>query len=202
MSQAFETKVATIKIINALYNDNNVDKASLSSLRGAPTIVSQRAESVWPMLLPYMAEDLLSPNGRPSWGENAVYTATRLFALYQQGNDQLVYAPYDKEKSESGKNFFSALAVLRRNPDSRDALDRRAQALFGSNNFASVVHSLTQLASILKSSKLGIKIDFPQLAQNLFDFQASFESASAVKLLWGQDYYTAIHETQSEGTKK
>ncbi|GAT18382.1 hypothetical protein IWT5_00656 [Secundilactobacillus silagincola] len=201
MNKAIEAKVATIKIINALYNENNVDKATLSSLRGAPTIVSQRAETVWPIMLPYMAEDLLSPNGRPSWGENAVYTATRLFALYQQGNDQLVYAPYDKEKSESGKNFFSALAVLRRNPDSRDALDRRAQALFGSSNFGSVVHSLTQLASILKSNKLGIKIDFPVLAQNLFDFQTSFENASTVKLLWGQEYYADIHETKPEGTK-
>ena len=202
MSKVGNVKTATIRIIKTLFNDQYVNKAALANLRTAPKITSPRAETVWPVILPCIPNNLLNIKNEPSWGENAIYTATHLFALYQQGNDDLVYAPVTQGADENVKLFFNALAVLRQNPDKQDALDRRVQALLGNNNFEGMVHAMTQLLSILKSSKLPIQIDFAKLAQDLFNFQISFEAASQVKLAWGQQYYRFVKTPQTKGEQQ
>ena len=69
------------------------------------------------------------------------------------------------------------------------ALDRRVQALLASRNLANTVKSITQLTRILKSSNRELKVDYAQLAQDLFLFETSFEMANRICLKWGQQYY-------------
>lgn len=196
MTEVDAVRSATKDVINALFNKQNVDKAALASLRSAPTITSLRAETVWPVILPNIPNRLLGSKDEPSAGENAVYTAIRLFAIYQQAKDYLTYVSHTDEDINT---LFGALATLRANSDNRDALDRRVQACLGSNNFKATVHSLTQLLSILKSSKTKTQLDFVDLAEDLYKFQANFEAAGQVKLTWGQQYYRYIQKPKTEG---
>ena len=95
----------------------------------------------------------------------------------------------DKTKNPEGVTFFNALAGLRTNDETRVALDRRVQALLASRNLANTVKSITQLTRILKSSNRELKVDYAQLAQDLFLFETSFEMANRICLKWGQQYY-------------
>lgn len=184
--------VATIthSIISELYGNGNPDKAILSGLREAETIDSKRAESVWPVLFEKLDDRYLSgsPDGRPTWAETAIYTALRCYAIYQQGSESIVYESSIGPES-TGKPLFTALASLRTHEDMEIALDRRLQNLFSSRAFLSTIKAVTQLVRILKSSGLNLKIDFAQLAQDLYKFQKSFEAANQIRLKWGRQYY-------------
>lgn len=180
---------ATTRIIKTLYADGNQDKALLASLRGSTTLTSPRAEPVWPLLFSVLDDRWLSRTGEPTSAETAIFTALRLYAIHQQSNSASVYASSVPYEEAEGKTIFGFLATLRQNPDSRAALDRRVQQLLTTTNIGSLFNALTHLASIIKATDHGVKIDYPNLAEDLYWFQQSYEQANAVKLRWGQDYY-------------
>lgn len=191
---ANEIAVTTAKIINKLYGNGNPDKAVLASLRATDTIDSKRAQSVWPVLFSEMSEEDISndPTGRPTYAETAIYTALRCYAIHQQAVEDSVYAQSfskDKTKNLEGVTFFNALAGLRTNDETRVALDRRVQALLSSRNITNTFKSITQLTRILKANNRKLKVDYAQLAQDLFLFETSFEMANRICLKWGQQYY-------------
>lgn len=178
---------ATIaRIINKLYGNGEPDKAVLASLRAADTIGSKRAQAVWPVMFSEMPEKYISndPTGRPTYAETAIYTALRCYAIHQQAVEESVYAKYPE-----GVTFFNALAGLKTNDETRVALDRRVQALLASRNLANTVKSITQLTRILKANNRTLKVDYAQLAQDLFFFETSFKMANRICLKWGQQYY-------------
>lgn len=191
---ANEIAVTTAKIINKLYGNGNPDKAVLASLRATDTIDSKRAQAVWPVMFSEMSKEDISNDqtGRPTYAETAIYTALRCYAIHQQAVEDSVYAQSfskDKTKKPEGVTFFSALARLRTNDETRVALDRRMQALLASRNLANTVKSITQLTRILKANNRTLKVDYAQLAQDLFFFETSFKMANRICLKWGQQYY-------------
>lgn len=195
-----EIRNITSSIIQALYGNGNPDKAVLASVRSASSITNQRAQKVWPVLMAKLPEERLSKNGEPTPAEIAIYAAIRFYAIHQQGKEVFVCGDSSKKDSKDGITFFEALASLRRNEDTRAALDRRVQPLLKTTNIAGVLDSLAHLVAILKASDWTQKIDYPRLAQDLFWFQQSFKSASRVQLLWGQQYFRTIKQTtKSEG---
>ncbi|MDF9445406.1 type I-E CRISPR-associated protein Cse2/CasB, partial [Limosilactobacillus mucosae] len=138
---ANEIAKVTAQIIYSLYNNGNLDKAVLASLRHAVTIKDHRAENVWPIMFSKMAASGISsdPQGRETRQETAIYTALRCFAIYQQGLTQLSYASSNQVSAEDkGQQLFVALADLRKNQDKQAALDRRIQNLLSSTNIDSV----------------------------------------------------------------
>lgn len=194
---SFEIKKLTKRIIYQLYAGGNVNRAILASLRGATTLDSPRAQQVWPLMLGNLERNQLSRTGVPTATETAVYAALRLCAIQQQGRDAPVY---DLEKTDdqpddaTNMNFFTKLAKMRSNPDNQDALDRRFQTLTAATNVDGAMHSLVSFVNIMKSSDKTVTIDYPRLAQDLYRFQMSFESANQVKLTWGQAYYQAVKQ--------
>ncbi|WP_338146886.1 type I-E CRISPR-associated protein Cse2/CasB [Ligilactobacillus agilis] len=187
-----EIAATTARIINKLYGNGEPDKAVLASLRAADTIDSKRAQAVWPVMFSEMSEEDISndPTGRPTYVETAIYTALRCYAIHQQAVEESVYAPSaSKDKNSEGVTFFNALAGLRTNGDTKAALDRRMQALLASRNLANTVKSITQLTRILKANNRTLKVDYAQLAQDLFFFETSFKMANRICLKWGQQYY-------------
>ena len=189
-----EIAATTARIINKLYGNGEPDKAVLASLRAADTIDSKRAQAVWQVLFSEMSEKDISndPTGRPTYAETAIYTALRCYAIHQQAVEDSVYAQSfskDKTKNPEGVTFFNALAGLRTNDETRVALDRRMQALLASRNLANTVKSITQLTRILKANNRTLKVDYAQLAQDLFFFETSFKMANRICLKWGQQYY-------------
>ena len=189
-----EIAATTARIINKLYGNGEPDKAVLASLRAADTIDSKRAQAVWQVLFSEMSEKDISndPTGRPTYAETAIYAALRCYAIHQQAVEESVYAQSfskDKTKNPEGVTFFNALAGLRTNDETRVALDRRMQALLASRNLANTVKSITQLTRILKANNRTLKVDYAQLAQDLFFFETSFKMSNRICLKWGQQYY-------------
>ncbi|WEV51051.1 type I-E CRISPR-associated protein Cse2/CasB [Lactobacillus sp. ESL0731] len=204
MEYDYAIRKITAKIIDRLYDNGNLDKAALASLRSAATITSQRAQNVWPLLMKYLPEQFLSKNGEPTIGEIAVFAAIRLYAIQQQGKDELVCGDSTKKKAKDnaeadGVSLFTALSKLRANEDVRVALDRRIQPLLATNNIASVINSLTHLVEIQKATNQAVKIDYPLLAQDLYDFQTNYHRAGNVRLSWGQQYFRVTNSDSIKG---
>lgn len=197
-------KEVTSRIIHALYRDGTPDKAILSSLRNAPTIVSHGAENVWPILMANLDENQLShdEDGTPTPEEVAVYTAIRFYAIQQQGNrDSFVYASAGSRDAK-GKTLFGALSTLRGNEESHvSSTTHRVQVLLATTSVAGVINGLSHLISILKSHNGAQKIDYAWLAQDLYALQCGYDQASRVRLRWGQQFYAGKQETESEGEK-
>lgn len=199
---AYEIEQITNKIIlRELYQNGHPNKAVLAGLRNAATMTSQRAQIVWPLLMPYLNDQQLSRDGTPTYAETAIYTAIRFYAIHQQGTEASVYGAAGGDKAD-GRQFFSALAVMRGNADTRVALDRRVQPLLATTNVASVINSLSHLVSILKANSRTQKIDYAWLAQDLYNLQLSYEQANRVRLRWGQQYFRATQANlENEGEK-
>lgn len=201
---AFEIEKATERIIRQLYNNGDTDKASLSALRSAATIDGYRAQKVWPVFLSNLDEKWLSKNGKATREETAIFAAVRLYALHQQALDSCAFSRRDysdkkDDKKNKGKNvekkgreLFEALNWLKQGTDSHEALDRRVQALLGTNNYTAVIDQLVHLMQIIKSKKSGIQIDYARLAGDLYKFQFGYRQANEVRLRWGEQYYRAF----------
>lgn len=197
----FEIEKATERIIRQLYNNGDTDKASLSALRSAATIDGYRAQKVWPVFLSNLDEQWLSNNGKATREEAAIFAAVRMYALHQQASDACVFSRrnYSDKKDEkkkdvekNGRELFEALNWLKQGTDSHEALDRRVQALLGTNNYNAVIDQLVHLMQIIKSKKTGIQIDYARLAGDLYKFQFGYRQANEVRLRWGEQYYRAF----------
>lgn len=203
---AFEIEKATERIICQLYNNGDTDKASLSALRSAATIDGCRAQKVWPIFLSNLDEQWLSKNGKATKEESAIFAAVRMYALHQQASDACVFSRrnYSDKKDEkkkdvekNGRELFEALNWLKQGTDSHEALDRRVQALLGTNNYNAVIDQLVHLMQIIKSKKTGIKIDYARLAGDLYKFQFGYRQANEVRLRWGEQYYRAFKKLET-----
>lgn len=203
---AFEIEKATERIICQLYNNGDTDKASLSALRSAATIDGYRAQKVWPVFLSNLDEQWLSKNGKATREESAIFAAVRMYALHQQASDACVFSRrnYSDKKDEKkkdvekiGRELFEALNWLKQGTDSHEALDRRVQALLGTNNYNAVIDQLVHLMQIIKSKKTGIQIDYARLAGDLYKFQFGYRQANEVRLRWGEQYYRAFKKLET-----
>jgi CRISPR system Cascade subunit CasB len=197
---------ATRAIILSLYNDGRPDKAVLASLRGASSIESPKAQNVVPFVVAHLDESQLSHTGKPTYAENAVFAALRMYAIHQQGNDSYCVYASQTNKSENGDgnqvvgiSLFAALSRLRASLDDSQALDRRMRPLLATTNYGSLVNSLTHLVGIMKATKQPFIVDYARLAQELCWFQMSYEQANRVRLVWGQSYYRVTKQDKGKG---
>ena len=174
----------TTSLVNQIYNNGNLDKATLSSLRSAPSFLSERARRIWPMILPKLDEKDLSRNGVPTYAENAIFVALRSYAIMQQANERS-FANGDQE-------LFEVLAELRQISKISEGVNRRVKNLFLSTSFTSLQTGLVQLVKLLKSNLSDKQVNFAKLAKDLFFYQTSNENAKQVFLKWGQQYYRTI----------
>lgn len=189
----------TQRLMVLLTNGDPHNKALLAGLRVADEITSPQARIAWPVLIGQLDDNMLSQDGRPTYAENAIFTALHLFALHQQGLEESVAGnAHDGEAIR----FFAALAQLRQNADDRVATDRRVEQLLGMTSFEGIRNALTRAEAILKASKGGIKVDYAALAADLYAFQFSYEAANRVLLRWGQDYYRVNIQAEAERIKQ
>lgn len=88
----------TDSIIRQLYRKggDTIRKDILAGLRAGKDVTSQRARIFWPVMMENLSSEYLASN-EPTFEENAVYSAVRLYAIHQQGNDELVYASGKEE---------------------------------------------------------------------------------------------------------
>lgn len=201
----------TLRVINELYHNGDPDKAALANLRRTLSITDKDAEKIWPLIFQAVGKNnqhLLSTSNIPSRFEIAIYTALHCYAMFQQGSDAFVFGriPYKKEDQlneneqveEKGVSLFTALKQIKDNDDKiKTALDRRVTALLATTNAASAINSINHLVNILKEKNLVKKVDFAQLAADLYSFQYSSQQARAVALKWGRDYYWNVYKLET-----
>lgn len=196
MEQKVNIARTTSNIIRSLYDSGDVNKAVLASLRNSNSLLNKKAENVIPVLIQELPKEALSKDGTPTKEENAIFTALRCYAIYQQGNDNCVQRSLQKD---GGNRICEALANLRKDSDLQVALDRRMSILLASTTFSSVSNSIVRLIQILKSHDRNQLIDFADLAQDLFIFQFNNENARKICLKWGEQYYW---DSVNTGAKK
>jgi CRISPR system Cascade subunit CasB len=186
-----EIRNATAKIIHELYGDGDgsQNKAVLSSFRSSASFSSPRARATWPVIMANLDDRQLSRTGVPSKAEIAVFTAVRLYALNQQGKTNSVYGPSKNDKDNESDTLFTHLAAMNAQPDRSKSFNSLVQRVLNAPNIDGVINGLSHLVGQIKSDRIERTIDYAQLAQDLYNFQFSFESANRVQLRWGQEYY-------------
>lgn len=151
---------------------------------------------LWGILFKDMPQELMAQYGEPTYAEWATYTALTMYALHQQGRSIA-----DNNMHRQDVSLGKALARLIVNDDDKDGRERIAKRL---NAFATAydmteaAYYLRGLIQFLRTNDVGL--DYVQLALDLYKFQFP-ERAPGVRLKWGQDFYMAAvnDNTDKEG---
>lgn len=176
---------ATTKIINQVQSEPGV----LASLRKSYDFTDKTARTVWPYIVGNLNPKLLSIGYGPSYAEKAIFMAMKFYAIWQQGQTQIMFGSvFDK----SGLSIFEALNNFRPEAKSQKSLDRRVLTVLEYPSFEAVNTGLTSLLGILKGSGYKHRIDFALLASRLYRMQFDFSIARKVTLLWSNAYFKNV----------
>ncbi|EFM24726.1 CRISPR system CASCADE complex protein CasB [Peptoniphilus duerdenii ATCC BAA-1640] len=176
----------TNKIIFSLEESKELSKtkATLSNLRnsvGRPS--AENLEGI-KLLYQFIPEEFYTKYSKLTYEENAILTTLQLYAIHQQSEIDSVN---NTEKKDGWDNVGESIAEIR-TEDNFLSLDRRFNAMITSQSFEELSNHLRQLIKILKGSKELIKINYPKLAQDLYDFARGYDER--VRLNWSRAYYS------------
>ena len=129
----------------------------------------------------------------PSEAEWAVYLALTLYALHQQGEENV-------SMNEKGCTLGRAVRLLAQNSAAaaqdwtESSVLRRFNALATAEEITEISHHLRGMIQLLSAAKDGgIPLDYPQLAADLYELQCTdpryAQTPANVRLRWGQDLY-------------
>ena len=156
-------------------------KAALANLRRGVGRLPGELPELWGSFLQDMPQEFFSRSGEPTAAEWAVYLALTLYAMHQQGHETPMCIP--------GEGLGRAVRRLsdRQGEDPQDSgAYRRFCALITAGSMEELSHHLRGLIQLLSSE--GLALDYPKLALDLYLLQLT-DSASGVKLRWGQEYF-------------
>ena len=134
----------------------------------------------------------------PSEAEWAVYLALTLYALHQQGEENI-------SMNEKGCTLGRAVRLLAQNSAAaaqdwtESSVLRRFNALATADSMPEVSHHLRGMIQLLRRE--GIPLDYPQLAEDLYQYQF-VDGAPNVRLRWGRDLYANPTEKTKENEKE
>lgn len=164
-------------------------KAMLSNLRRGVGRIPGDMPELWGMFLQELPLELQSKDGTPTPGEWAIYLALTLYALHQQSQSVNMNQP----NMSLGK-AIRRLAEPGQEPEESPSF-RRFQTLLTASDIKEIAHHLRGMIQLLRGE--AIPLDYPRLAKELYFLQFP-NTASKVRLLWGQDYYHNPKEEDKE----
>lgn len=178
----------TGRIINLIANDLEASstKAIFANLRQSINKNAHLATGVFPIVFSNMPTEYLGKHGNLTVSERSVISALQVFALHQQGKSYNVNLQSDSKSKTGTDNLGASLSSLRGINEDSKSIDRRFNAMINSTNFTELENHLRHMVKLLKS-KTDVKINYPQLAQDLFWFQKGQQSN--VRLKWSRSYY-------------
>lgn len=135
---------------------------------------------LWGMFLCNLPEALMGKDGSPSYAEWAVYTTLTLFALHQQGHQELMNV--EGEECRLGR----AVQKLVQNEEAEENIRLKLSLVARSDDMTELSYHLKTIVKLLGNSD--IKLDYVDLAEDLYWFQFE-EYADKIRLKWGQDFY-------------
>lgn len=176
----------TNKIIFSLEESKELSKtkATLSNLRnslGRPS--AENLEGI-KLLYQFIPEEFYTKYSKLTYEENAILTTLQLYAIHQQSE---VDSVNNTEKKDGWDNVGESIAEIR-TEDNFLSLDRRFNAMITSQSFEELSNHLRQLIKILKGSKDIVKINYPKLSKDLYDFVRGYDER--VRLNWSRAYYS------------
>ncbi len=190
MEQPASTSIyqMTARILHLIGSDLQASstKAYLASLRQSVNKDVHRATGIFPVIFSSMPSEYLGRSGDLTDGERSIILALQLFALHQQGRDQSANAQSGDSKAEKALSDLGGSLHTLRVADDSQAIDRRFNAMITATSFNELANHLRHLIKLLKS-KTTTKVNYAQLAEDLFWFQKGYEGQ--IRLKWSRSYY-------------
>lgn len=176
--------------------DTSAGKKMLAELRNSINRPLSGSIGTWGQIFSWLPADVLGRGQNLTKEEQAIIAALQLYALHQQSQSSNVTWLPKVEKGTGAasapdpdpyRNMGTALSQLRGGGNSV-AADRRFNAMIMASTFPELANHLRQLIKLLKA-KSDIKVDYPQLAEDLFWVLAGADTAEQVKIRWAKEYY-------------
>lgn len=172
--------------------DQSDSKARLAQLRRGIGKIPGELPELWGAFLKDLPEELMGKNEEPSYAEWAIYTVMTLFALHQQGNSEPMHAEGEENR------FGKAVRRLIHGEEDEEKIRMKLSITAASEDMAELSYHLKTLVKLLGNN--GIKLDYVNLAKDLYQFQFD-QYTDRIRLKWGQDFYRSI-KTDENGEKK
>lgn len=181
--------------LSALAKEPNqhIVRAKLAKLRRGIDKKPGDIPETWGILFADMPKGMMSQNGEPTRAEWAAYTALTLYALHQQSKDIKEKNMHTTEEEGRLGRAMGCLVEQQaegKNEDGqekvRDRIARRFNAFVTARDMVEASYYLRALVQLLRAND--IPLNYIQLADDLYQFQSSYEVAK-VRLKWGQDFY-------------
>lgn len=169
-------------------------KSILAKLRNSIGRPFSATTEVWALIMEHLPEEFLGCSHRISHEERAILTALQLYAVHQQGLTQSVLV---KDNSRF-TNMGVALKALRKGDDIK-SVDRRFNAMITAATLAELSYHLRNLIKLLKSKSAETKVDYAQLAEDLYWFSRGYEEN--IRLDWTRAYYRQDFKGEEDNEK-
>ena len=178
---------------------DNQRRAELAKLRRGIGHAPGELPELWGSFLLEMPESFQSRSA-PSAAEWAVYLALTLYALHQQGEENV-------SMNEKGCTLGRAVRLLAQNSAAaaqdwiESSVLRRFNALATADSMPEVSHYLRGMVQLFRGNEPKLKLDYPRLAVELYRFQLPDQAAN-VRLQWGRDLYQMNADTPETEEKE
>ena len=178
---------------------DNQRRAELAKLRRGVGRAPGDLPELWGSFLRGMPESFQGRSG-PSHAEWAVYLALTLYALHQQGEENV-------SMNEKGCTLGRAVRLLAQNSAAaaqdwtESSVLRRFNALATADSMPEVSHYLRGMVQLFRGNEPKLKLDYPRLAVELYRFQLPDQAAN-VRLQWGRDLYQMNADTPETEEKE
>ena len=178
---------------------DNQRRAELAKLRRGVGHAPGDLPEPWGSFLRGMPEGFQGRSG-PSHAEWAVYLALTLYALHQQGEENV-------SMNEKGCTLGRAVRLLAQNSAAaaqdwtESSVLRRFNALATADSMPEVSHYLRGMVQLFRGNEPKLKLDYPRLAVELYRFQLPDQAAN-VRLQWGRDLYQMNADTPETEEKE
>ena len=178
---------------------DNQRRAELAKLRRGIGHVPGELPELWGSFLLEMPESFQGRSA-PSAAEWAVYLALTLYALHQQGEENV-------SMNEKGCTLGRAVRLLAQNSAAaaqdwtESSVLRRFNALATADSMPEVSHYLRGMVQLFRGNEPKLKLDYPRLAVELYRFQLPDQAAN-VRLQWGRDLYQMNADTPETEEKE
>lgn len=183
-------KSVTCKILHQLENarETSSGKALLAKMRRSIGKPLSETVEIWPFIFEALPEEFIEKDE-----ESAIILTLQLYSLHQQGVEASVI--YGREKSvDKVHTFGKSLSVLR-TEDNKVAVDRRFNTMITATTFEELIYHLRHLLMLLKSKFKETKVDYAQLADDLYWFSLGFDEN--IRLKWARDYYRTYQKGEN-----
>ena len=178
---------------------DNQRRAELAKLRRGIGHAPGELPELWGSFLLGMPESFQGRSA-PSAAEWAVYLALTLYALHQQGEENV-------SMNEKGCTLGRAVRLLAQNSATaaqdwtESSVLRRFNTLATADSMPEVSHYLRGMVQLFRGNEPKLKLDYPRLAVELYRFQLPDQAAN-VRLQWGRDLYQMNADTPETEEKE